>query len=186
MNCRCFEKQGLPNLRNRAILTEAVNDKGFAMKWKYYIPHGWHKERYAWEDFYLLPSDPSYRSDSIWLTIDALGDGPGTAAMYQEEDFKHLEKELEGRDYVIKGTDMTVRGRAFTKSEFLKWVKVWLEDNGFEVDELVEAPLDDFEGTNQHVRIVAGCRSMAEELESLDPSELDKRLVPWKGKLQIS
>jgi hypothetical protein len=73
---------------------------------------------------------------------------------------------------------MTVRGTAFTKSEFLKWVRVWLEENDFEVDELLEAPLEDFEGTNQHARMVAGLRSTVEELESLEPSELDKRLVP--------
>lgn len=151
------------------------------MKWKYYIPHSWHKERYTWEDFYLIPCDPSYRGDSIWLTIDVLGDVNSTSAALGVEDFERLEKELEGRDYLIKGTDMTVRGRAFTKSEFLKWAKVWLEENGFEVDELVEAPLEDFEGTNQHARTVASCCSMAEELESLDPSELDKRLVPVEG-----
>ncbi|MGO9569300.1 MAG: hypothetical protein ACLP5H_17325 [Desulfomonilaceae bacterium] len=151
------------------------------MKWKYYIPHVWDKPRQSWEDFYLLPCDPSYRGDSIWLTIDALGDGQSRGAMFQGEDFKRLEKELEGRDYIINGTDMVVKGWAFTKHEFLKWVKVWLEENGFDVDELVEAPLEDFEGTNQHARTVATCNSMVDELESLDPSELDKRLVRVDG-----
>lgn len=128
-----------------------------------------------------MPCDPSYRDDSIWLTIDALGDVNSETAVFGVEEFERLGKEMEGRDYVIKGTDMTVRGRAFTKSEFLRWVKVWLEENGFEVDELVEAPFEDFEGTNQHARIVAGCRSMVDEMESLDPLELEKRLVPVEG-----
>lgn len=153
------------------------------MKWKYYIPHAWDEPRESWEDFYLLPCDPSYRGDSIWLTIDALDDVNGTTAVLDTEDFHRLEKEMEGKDYVVHGTDMIVRGEAFTKREFLKWVKVWLEENGFEVDELVEAPFEDFEGTNQHARTVAGLRSIEEELESLDAAELDERLLPLEGEL---
>jgi hypothetical protein len=153
------------------------------MNWKYYIPHVWDKPRQTWEDFYLMPCDPSYRGDSIWLTIDALGEANSTSAAFDVEDFERLEEDMAGRDYLIKGTDMTVRGTAFTKSEFLKWVRVWVEENDFEVDELVEAPLEDFEDTNQHARTVAGLRSTVEELESLDPSELDKRLVPVEGEV---
>jgi hypothetical protein len=153
------------------------------MNWKYFIPHVWDKPRQSWEDFYLLPCDPSYGGDSIWLTIDALGDVNRTTAVLDAEDFERLEKEMEGKDYVIHGADMTVRGEAFNKSEFLKWVKVWLEENGFEVDELVEAPFEDFEGTNKHARIVAGLRSTVDEMESLDPSELEKRLVPVEGEV---
>lgn len=151
------------------------------MKWKYHIPRVWDRNRQSWEDFYLLPCDPSYRGETIWLTIDALGNGKSRGSVLQEGDFKRLEEDLEGRDYIIHGTDMVVRGWAFTKHEFLRWVRVWLEENGFGVDELVEAPLEDFEGTNQHVRIVAACHSMVDELESLDPSERDKRLVRVDG-----
>ena len=146
------------------------------MNWKYYIPHAWEEDRQTWEDFYLLPCDPDYSGESIWLTIDALGDG-SEGRPIEGEYFEIISKKMEGKDYVINGTDMTVRGIDFSKNEFLKWVRTWLEDNGFEVAELLEAPLEDFEGTNQHASIVGECKAAMEDLKSLDAEELDKRLV---------
>jgi hypothetical protein len=148
------------------------------MNWKYHIPHMWDDDRQVWEDFYLLPCHPNYSGESFWLTILALGDG-SERFLIRGETFERKLKELEGKAYIINGTDMVVRGMGFSKVEFLKWVKVWLEENGFDVEELVEAPLEDFAGTNQHAREVAKALQMKEELESLDPAEREKRLFPW-------
>ncbi len=43
------------------------------MKWKYFIPHTWDSptSRQTWAEVWLLPDDPNYRGDSVWLTIDA-------------------------------------------------------------------------------------------------------------------
>jgi hypothetical protein len=44
------------------------------MKWLYRAAHVWDGDRTEWEDIYLRPDDPSHRGDSIWLTVDAIGE----------------------------------------------------------------------------------------------------------------
>ena len=146
------------------------------MNWKYYIPHGWDEQRYAWEDFWLRPCDPNFSGRNIILTIDALGNGR-EPLLFALEDFEKRLELLGDKEYVINARDMIVRGIAFTKEEFLKWVRVWLEDSGYEVDELVEAPFEDFPVTSQHASIVGQCKVMEEELDAIDPAEFEKRTI---------
>jgi hypothetical protein len=158
-------------------LEECRLPEGVIMNWKYHIPHVWDDERSPWEDFYLLPCDPNYSGESIWLTINVLGDG-SEKGCFRGKEFERFVALMEGKEYISYGeANMAVRGMAFTKEEFLKWVKVWLTDKGFEVDELTEAPIEDFAGTNQHACVVAECRAMKAELDSLGPSKRYKRLV---------
>jgi hypothetical protein len=160
------------------------------MRWLYYIPHLWEdsegnpQEKTTWEDVYLMPDDPECEK-SIWLTVDG----------YQAEDIVspdgYIDKKTwfdEGefeifqlQGYLIRNSrcDMIVSTPEFTKEELLVWTKLFLKEEGYVVTELVEAPVERFAGTNQHAGIVPECASMAEELESLDPSEREKRLVPW-------
>lgn len=115
--------------------------------------------------------------ESIRLTINVLGDG-SEMGCFRGKEFELFSGLMEGKEYINYGdANMTVRGTAFTKEEFLKWLKVWLIDKGFYVDELIEAPIEDFAGTNQHACAVAECRAMKAELDALDPSEWNKRVV---------
>jgi hypothetical protein len=126
------------------------------MRWKYHMPHQWLTPRTVWEDVYLLPDHPDYSGESFWLTVDALGDasdpthGSERAAFQKEA----LEK-MGDADFWIDGADMIVRARDFTKAELLDWVKIWLEQQGLPVAELVEAPLPDFAESNEHVKLIS-------------------------------
>jgi len=113
------------------------------MKWKYYIPHRWDDERYPWEDFWLRPCDPNFVGKNIILTIEALGD-TSWVPLSERDEYEHRLRQIGDEEYFISGTDVIVRGVAFSKEEFLEWVKKWLSDNDFDVDESVEAPFEDF------------------------------------------
>jgi hypothetical protein len=119
------------------------------MKWKYYIPHQWTQPRTVWEDIWLLPANPGYAGQSIWLTIDALGDMIHPESDRAEFQEKALAK-LGDKDFWIEAADMIVRAEDFDKEEFLGWVHIWLKETGFEVAELIECPITDFTGTNNH------------------------------------
>jgi hypothetical protein len=109
----------------------------------------------VWEDVYLLPAAPDYRGGSLWVTIDALGDpsdpmhGPDRQAFQQE-----ALRKLKTDDYWIDGGEMIIRARDFNHEELLRWVRVWLEQQGLAVSKLVEAPRDIFSGTNEHARAI--------------------------------
>ena len=117
------------------------------MNWKYFIPHIWEEGLTTWEDIFLLPDSPEYKDDAVWLTIDALGDvdDPESMGIPLEAIAYRLDK-LGDRDYWIEGGDMIARTEAFDKPEFLQWVRVWMEATGLQVDELIEAPIEDFLG----------------------------------------
>jgi hypothetical protein len=135
------------------------------MNWKYHIPHVWNTTRTVWEDVYLLPDLPDHESESIWLTIDALGDAADPAHGSDREEFQReaLEKLGDKEDWV-GGADMIIRARDFSKEELLQWVKVWLRESGFPVASLEEAPFSDFAGTNQHANILDTlCRGRDED-----------------------
>jgi hypothetical protein len=133
------------------------------MKWKYHIPHTWEppSQRMGWADVWLLPDDPAYDGDSVWLTIDALGGG---ADDMEPGEFRReaLEK-LGGRDFWIKTADdassakdcdMIVRAENFDRAEFLVWVQKWIESQGWQFSSLLQAPFEEFENSNQMARTV--------------------------------
>ena len=121
------------------------------MKWKYYIPHVWHTERTTWENVYLLPDSAAYDGRAIWLTVDALGFFEDTLGGSEEEQNRvQAERKLGDREYWIEGTDMIVRASDFTQAELLSWVRVWLQDNGLRVTNLVEASAKEFRGRAFH------------------------------------
>ncbi len=119
------------------------------MNWRYHIPSIWHSPRQVWEDIFLLPDAPDYEGDSIWLTIDALGDPDNPAHGSDRAEFivEALVK-LGNNPFWIDGTDMIVRAVDFDKAELLAWVKIWLTETGLLVDHLIETPLEPFVGTN--------------------------------------
>lgn len=125
------------------------------MNWKYHIPHTWESPRGVWEDVWLLPDDPNYKGESIWLTIDAFGDVSDPDYGSERADFqKEALKRLGDKQYWIGSGEMIVRATDFTKDELLHWVKVWLEETGFIVSSLREAPIEEFADTNEQARII--------------------------------
>jgi hypothetical protein len=129
--------------------------------WKYFIPHIWEGERQVWEDVYLLPVGGRYDGQALWLTIDALGKAEDSAVgAIDVDDRAEALRKLGDRSYHIDGTDMLVRQEDFTKAEMLEWVRVWLRDNGLPVSELIEAPLEEFQGRAQHADLIAEFRKM--------------------------
>jgi hypothetical protein len=132
-----------------------VRGRNSIMNWKYYIPHIWDSPRTVWEDVWLLPDDLTYSDQSLWLTVDALGDASDPSHGDEREEFQReaLEK-LGDQDYWIEAGEMIVRTRDFTKEELLEYVSIWLRETGLPVTALVEAPREDFAETNEHARII--------------------------------
>jgi len=139
------------------------------MKWKYHIPHKWEspEARHVWEDVWLMPADPDYSGKSLWITVDALGDvnnpehGSERAAFQAKALAKLGDNDTWVRypgDQSDPGTDMIVRVVDFSREELIEWVRFWMMEVGLEVDELVEAPFDDFRGTNTHAIQLAAVR----------------------------
>jgi hypothetical protein len=129
------------------------------MNWKYHIPHVWDTPRAVWEDVYLRPDVPDSDEQSVWLTIDALGDASDPNHGSDRAEFqKEALAKLGENAYWTDGADMIVRVRDFSKEEFLSWVKVWLEHNGLPVTDLVEAPFTEFAGTNPHAELLDAIR----------------------------
>ena len=125
------------------------------MKWKYHIPHEWDTPRTVGEDVWLLPDDPDYKGNSIWLTIDALGDSSDPSHGSEREEFqKEALEKLGNKEFWIDNADMIIRVRDFNKEELLVWVKVWLTENGFTVSDLIEAPFKEFAETNDHAKLI--------------------------------
>ncbi len=117
------------------------------MRWKYLIPHTWKFPRETWADVLLLPDDPEYKGDALMLTIDALGDLSKPSIDEEEEEFRKdaLEK-LGSKDYWVGVGRMIVRVKDFNKEEFLNFVKIWFDENGLDVSELIETTIEDFKG----------------------------------------
>jgi hypothetical protein len=109
------------------------------MIWRYYTPHLWEEGRQVWEDVYLLPDDPAYTEDAIWLTIDSLG-------FYQDEARREAEAKLGGASYRIEGTDMIVATEDFSQSQLLEWVRIWIEHHNMPVTELMVGEYEAFRG----------------------------------------
>ena len=132
------------------------------MNWKYYIPHSWNSPRAVWEDVWLLPCDPDYKGESIWLTVDALGDASDPTHGSERPEFqKEALEKLGQNDYWIEAGDMIVRARDFSKEELLEWVKTWLRETGFKVTALVEASIEEFAETNEQAKMIMSLRKRA-------------------------
>jgi len=123
------------------------------MNWRYYIPHDWPESgRTTWEDIFILPDDPSYSGEALWLTINCLGEPPGENSGVEPSEWAEAAAMLGDAPYRVSdeadgpGIDMIVRGVDFSEGEFLEWVKEWLRVKGIAVSELVPAPLEDFAG----------------------------------------
>jgi hypothetical protein len=135
-----------------------------SMNWKYYIPHVWDTPRTVWEDIYLLPDVPDPEPQSIWLTIDALGDAADLAHGSERAEFQRIAlARLGDREFWIDGAEMIVRARDFSQEELLGWARVWLTEQGLPVAELVETPVAAFAGTNGRAALL-GDRSQCEEV----------------------
>ena len=115
-------------------------------RWKYYIPHEWDQPKAIWEEIYLVPDIPNFPKLSICVNIDALGEIKDPYGTDRNEVYQEFKEQLNGAKYYIDGEQMVVKARNFTRKDLVKWVKIWLEQTGFEVSELVEAPSEDFEG----------------------------------------
>jgi hypothetical protein len=128
-----------------------------SMKWLYFIPHVWDgpDARATWEDVYLKPLGPDYRGESLWLTVDALGDETIVEHGADRQEFREEAlRKLGSMDHWIGDGDMIVRAVDFTRDELLGWVKIWLEHHEFAVTELVEGSRAAFAGTNDHARAI--------------------------------
>lgn len=118
---------------------------------RYRFAHEWQSERTIWEDVYLLVDDPEFEGSGIHLTVVGVGD-----SQVEAEDRALAIERLAGREYVIdrQAGDMYVHTDDFTKAELLGWTRVFLEEVGIGVDQLVEAPLSFFLGRIAHADFV--------------------------------
>ena len=117
------------------------------MNWKYYCPRTWDEPRQVWEEVHLLPDDPSYKGEAIWLTVDALGDAQNPAhgsdrAAFQEEALQKLGDNA----FHIEVSDMIVRQTDFSMPELVEFARLFLTQQGKPVNEMVEGTLDEFFG----------------------------------------
>jgi hypothetical protein len=121
------------------------------MKWKYHVAHDWESpsQRSAWEDVYLMPDEPGFKGDSVWFSVYAADLEDPKANLSAEGRAR-----LAADGYWVDGTDLVVRGRDLARDEIVKWAELWLKQNGFAVDGLVEGTLDDFQGTNEHAKMI--------------------------------
>ncbi len=71
-----------------------------------------------------------------------------------EEEYVEVRKQLLSTPYMIEDAEMYVSGEGFTQEELCGWVKIWLEQTGFEVDELLPGVREDFADRCEHARIV--------------------------------
>lgn len=125
------------------------------MIWKYHLPHA-RKHYRTCEDIWLLPDDPTYTGDSIWLTVKSLAFLMDQCE--RQEDFDSFQEallRLSDRDYLIEGGEVVVKAWHFEKAEMLRWARTWLKDKGLEAEQLIEAHFQDFAGTNKQARRMA-------------------------------
>ena len=129
------------------------------MTWKYRLLHTWPEERTPWAEAFVRPDDPAYQGQSLWVTIDCLGDpSPEVAEASRPEELRVW---VGDRAYRVADngemgdSDLVVNARDFTQAEFVEWIKVWLHAKGLSVTNLVAAPLEEFAGTHPHADLLA-------------------------------
>jgi len=98
--------------------------------------------------------------ESLWFTVDALGRPEDSIFPNEYEDAL---ADLGDRPYVIEASDMIVKAERLTKEGVLKWAKVWLEHEGFEVTGFEESTLEEFQDSNQHVREIAKAKEAVDQ-----------------------
>lgn len=132
------------------------------MRWKYWIHHTWPEERTGWAEAFVRPDDPTYAGQSLWVTIDCLGEPPDeNPKSTLSERYEDLRTWLGDHPYRVTESgemgdaDLVVNALDFTKAEFLEWVKVWLRAKGLPATELVPALLEEFAGTHPHADLLA-------------------------------
>lgn len=136
------------------------------MKWFYYIPHVWEssEDRHVWEDVYLLPKNAPEGMESIWFTIDALGDVNNPLSGSDRAEFqRELLATLATDQWHIAGTDMLVRATDFSREELLNYVRIWLEASNLPCDELIESTYERFENTNEHATTLRSLREIIDQ-----------------------
>lgn len=149
------------------------------MIWQYYIPHSWSRgTKVFWEDVYIRPHPEqegleSWSKNSLWLTIDTLGemvpdDVPGAAE--DNADYKTRLAELAGREYAYDpqdDTNMLVNKKDMTHKEFMGFVKTWINDQlGDACPTLKKGKKKDFDGSNQHACAVQKAAAIAKQYKS--------------------
>jgi hypothetical protein len=122
--------------------------------WKYCLHHTWPDGPRGWAEAFVRPDDPS-SAESLWVTIDCVG-----AVEEESQRSQRLHAWLGDRPYRVAedgeagDSDVIVNAAEFTQAEFLEWVKVWLRAKGFDVTDLVAAPLEEFAGTHSHADLL--------------------------------
>lgn len=133
------------------------------MNWKYYMMHVWPKgERWTWAEVFILPDDPAYEGEALWLTIDCVGASPPGSDHAHDIDWhiRALAKLGESSHAIVSkaddlgDSDMIVAANDFSVDEFLGWVKVWIKEQAIEISKLIPAPLEDFIGRHRHADLL--------------------------------
>jgi len=106
--------------------------------------------------------------EPLWFTVDALGRPEDSIFPNEHEDAL---AELGDKPYVIEASDMIVKAERLTKEDVLKWAKVWLEHEGFEVTGFEESTLEEFQESNQHVREIAKAKEALDQYRREQESE---------------
>lgn len=131
------------------------------MRWKYCIHHEWPEERTTWAEAFVRPDDPAYTGQSLWVTIDCIGEFPAGTRSASSEEHETLRNWLGDRPYRVAengeqgDTDLLVNATDFTQAQFVDWTKVWLNDKRLAATELISAPMKEFEGTHSHADLLA-------------------------------
>ena len=119
------------------------------MRWKCFVTTVWKRnERRTWEDVWLLPDSEDYSGESIWLTVES----SSSVEEFWSKD-NHLPL-IEAKDFFIDGQDIIVGVKDFDRKDILKWTKIWLEESGFNVTEIIEGRMKEFKNTNREARAV--------------------------------
>jgi hypothetical protein len=126
------------------------------MNWKYFIAHVWEAERTDWEDIYLIPQVRDH-SETVWLSVNGLvfiGEPEGKNEE-QDQWVMNILAKLEPKGYYIdqdlKG-EMYVGVPTFSQAELLHYARIYLKEQGFAVDELLEGTYEEFEEEINKIR----------------------------------
>ena len=139
------------------------------MNWIYYIHHEWPEgERMRWAELFILPDDPSYDGQALWVTIDCVGETPSDNSdtdlveWYQKAQEKLGDSAFRLIDESddMGDTNMVVATSDFSKDEFLNWVKTWTKATGLPIANLTPAPLDEFTGRHEHADFLRTLQKM--------------------------
>jgi len=129
------------------------SDRPFqSMRWLYYIPHLWpHAQRMFWADVMIIPDDPNYGGQSLWITVDAISN----AENFGDEEWRDWHRErvehMGDADFYMDAEkmDLAVRATDMNEAECLDWIARWMSSAGFRFTGFSKATLDEFAGRSQ-------------------------------------